>query len=116
MYQPKMQRAKDFKTNTSYTGESIEAMIRRMKHTKEPIKIGTGMIYTKRADKVNPELDPRADKMENLLEASIQINAAKAHARNQKGKIDLGKKPDEKQTEQNSGKPGSTSTTETTSN
>lgn len=120
MYQVRLKKSKansqEFKSNTSYRGESIEAMIRRMKHTKEPIKIGTGMLYTNRADKVNPEYDPRTDKMETLLDASISINKAKAQKL--KGKIDLTKDQDKGKEEkgQNSGQAGSTSATETPKN
>lgn len=114
MYQPNTKKYSDFKTNTSYRGESMEALIRRMKHTKEPIKIGTGMLYTNRADKVVAEYDPRADKMENLLDATIEINAAKAHKLTKKTKAKDGQIDLTKDNKQNSGEPGSTSATDST--
>lgn len=57
------------RVNKAYEGETIEQKVGRILNNKEPIKDGAPLIYTDREDGVRPELDPRTDKQEILIDA-----------------------------------------------
>lgn len=61
------------KVNTSTEGETLEQQIERMVTNKEPIKEGTALIYTERAEGVKPEMNIRTDRWEIAVEATSKI-------------------------------------------
>ena len=59
--------------NESYTGETIEAKVRRIVNNKEPIKDGAPLIYTERKHGVQPQYDVRTDRWDIAVEAMDKV-------------------------------------------
>lgn len=59
--------------NNTTEGETLEQQIERMVTNKEPIKEGTALIYTERAEGVKPEMNIRTDRWEIAVEATSKI-------------------------------------------
>lgn len=65
------------RTKKQTEGESIELKVRRLIENKEPIKDGSPIIYTDRADGVNPAHNIRTDRFELATEAMDKIHRSK---------------------------------------
>lgn len=66
------------KTNTvKYEGETIEAKVRRIVDSKEPITDGAPIIYTEKKDGVLPQFDIRTDRWDMAIIAMDAANRAK---------------------------------------
>ncbi|AXH77766.1 MAG: hypothetical protein [Microviridae sp.] len=74
------------KINTSYTGEPIEAKIRRIVSNKEPITDGAPLIYTDRKEGVQPDYNIRTDRWEAALDAMDKVSASKLAKREERHK------------------------------
>lgn len=57
------------RVNEGYEGERIETKIERVVTLNEPIKDGAPIIYTNRADGVQPQYDIRTDRFDVAIEA-----------------------------------------------
>lgn len=57
------------KRRPAQKGESIEEMVRRCTESKEPIEAIAPMIYTEKADGVQPQYNIRADRFDIALDA-----------------------------------------------
>lgn len=92
--------------NDSVEGEPIEAKVRRILHSKEPITDGAPIIHTDRKDGVLAAYDIRADRMDIAIEAADAAAKAKAAKRDSKAKV-----IDMKDQKKDDGKPESTNGT-----
>lgn len=85
MYKGIRATAGTLKVNKCYTGETIEAKVRRMTNNKEPIKDTGPLNYTERKDGVLPEYDIRTDRMEFALEAMDKASKSEIAKRAYRG-------------------------------
>lgn len=72
-------------------GETIEMKVRRMVHSKEPIKDGAPLIYTDKKDGVVKGYDVRTDRWEVAAEAMDKVTAAKVAKSEGKAKMEVSK-------------------------
>jgi hypothetical protein len=72
------------RVNKAYEGETIEQKVSRILNNKEPIKDGAPLIYTEREAGVLPELDPRTDRQELLIDAMDKRSQMTADNRKQR--------------------------------
>jgi hypothetical protein len=70
-----------------FEGESIEGKVKRLMANKEPIKDGSPIIYTDRADGVNPAYNVRTDRWELATDAMDKISRQKEASKDGIGKI-----------------------------
>lgn len=73
------------KRNESYVAESLEKKLFRITTNKEPIKDGSPLIYTDRADGVLPDYNIRTDRFESAIDAMDKVS--KATRAKRQGKI-----------------------------
>ena len=79
------------RTNFLESGESIEAKMRRVTTTNEPIENVAPMIYTERKDGVLPECDIRTDRFDVALEAMGAVEMSITAKREQKAQAETTK-------------------------
>ena len=90
------------KTNSSYTGETIEQKINRIVNNKEPISDGAPLIYTARKDGIQPAYDIRTDRFEIAVEAMDKVTKTHLAKREERAKIvPIEKNEETKKTQQN---------------
>lgn len=68
----------------AYEAEPIEAKVRKIFNSNEPITDATQLVYTERKDGVIPDYDIRTDRMEHAVEAmdaASRANLAKREMR-----------------------------------
>ena len=69
-----------------YEGEAIEAKVRRLMETGEPIKDGAPLVFQERKEGVRPEFDIRSDKWE-IAEGAMNMVAKAETAKGNKTPI-----------------------------
>ena len=72
--------------NESYEGESIEQKVERIMNNNEPITDGAPLIYTDRADGVQPDYNIRTDRFEVALDAMTSIAKGQQATREERHK------------------------------
>jgi len=83
MYKRNKPTATTLLTNSGYTGETIEAKVRRIVNNKEPIRDGAPLIYTDRKDGVAPGHDIRTDRFEVAIDAMDKVQKTRIAQREQ---------------------------------
>jgi len=71
------------KCNRTKEGETIEQKVKRLVENKEPIKDGSPIIYTDRAEGVNPAFNIRTDRFELATEAMDKVYRSKKAQRDE---------------------------------
>ena len=75
------------KVDNSFEGETIEAKVRRIMTTNEPITDGAELHYTERKDGRRPEFDIRTDRFEHAIDAMDRVSKGKLAAREERLKV-----------------------------
>jgi hypothetical protein len=99
MYNPTASPKTTLKVDKSYPAETLEMKIRRILNNKEPITDTAPLIYTERADGVQPQYDVRTDRMEIALDA-MDV-ASKSHRAKREERHQLEQKAADKAAETN---------------
>lgn len=68
-------------TKLDKDGVSIEEMLRKALHSKEPIEANAKISYSERKDGVLPQFDIRTDRFEYAMLATDRVHASAAAAR-----------------------------------
>lgn len=70
----------------TFEGEEIENKVRRIVNNKEPISDGAPIIFTMKADGVQPQYNIRTDRWDIALDAMDNVARAKIAKSKQSGK------------------------------
>lgn len=88
MYNKTKPNKTKMKFNKSYEGETIEMKVRRIMANKEPITDGAPMIYTERADGIQPAYNIRTDRWEVAVDAMNYVDKTMKAKREERHKTE----------------------------
>lgn len=80
MYKQQPRQKETLKGNKTVEGETMEAKVRRIISSKEPISDSSPIIYTERKDGVQPQYNIRTDRWEHAVEA-MDVNTKASMAK-----------------------------------
>lgn len=86
MYKYKKAKKTTLKVSKAYEGETIEQKVERFTNNKAPITDGAPLIYTERADGIQPAYNIRTDRWEVAVDAMDLVSKTEQAKREERHK------------------------------